>query len=136
MVLGFKYDDGGGNKYARYATGDCATRAMAVVTGEHYLSILRLIQNEAENERGGKRSDGKTYTRLSAVRNIMQQKGWQFVDMRKSPKKFSEWKAETGTWLVWCPQHFTAVIDGVIHDTFDPRTEGITTVKGYWYMKR
>lgn len=132
MVLGFEYDDGG-HRYARGATGDCATRAIAVTTGEHYLNVLQLIRDEAEHERGGRRSDGQRYTRLSAVKNIMRSKGWTFVDMRRNPRPFDEWKAPKGTFLVWCPMHFTAVKDGVIHDMFDPRREGIMTVKGYWY---
>lgn len=137
MILRFQYDDGGHSIYARRAVGDCAVRAMSIVTGADYPEILAKVKKEGEKERGNwTQSDGVSYTRLSAVRNIMRGYGWTFVDMRKNPKRFMDWKASRGTFLVWCPYHFTAVVDGTIRDMFDPSNGGTEIVKGYWYKKR
>ena len=37
-----------------------------------------------------------------------------------------------GRLIVQVSKHYTAVIDGVIHDTFDPSRGGTRCVYGYW----
>ena len=37
-----------------------------------------------------------------------------------------------GRLVVQVSKHLTAVIDGIIHDTFDPTREGTCCVYGYW----
>jgi hypothetical protein len=37
-----------------------------------------------------------------------------------------------GRLIVVCSRHYTAVIDGLIHDTYDPSREGTRAVYGYY----
>jgi len=37
--------------------------------------------------------------------------------------------------VVACSKHYTAVIDGVIHDTHDPSRDGTRAVYGYYYLE-
>ena len=40
-----------------------------------------------------------------------------------------------GRLLVVVSKHFTTVIDGVIHDTYDPSRKGTRCVYGFWYKE-
>lgn len=133
----FVYDDGGHRIYGGCATGDCAIRAMSIVTGKPYDEIKQLVLYYAQFEKGkSNRSDGHSYTRLITVRKVMNRLGWQFVDIRKKPLAFSaeNWD-DDNDYLIWVPWHYTAVIHGVIHDMFDPSARETEIVKGYWYKK-
>ena len=39
----------------------------------------------------------------------------------------------SGTLLVTVSKHYTAVIDGIIHDIYDPSREGTRCVYGYYH---
>lgn len=132
----FIYDDGGHDTYAPHATGDCAIRAISVVTGKDYRDVKSDVLETAKYEKGrSKRSDGETYTRLATVRSVMSWYGWKFVDSRKKPLAFTEENWGDRTYMLWVPWHFTAVIDGAIHDTFDSSKQETEIVKGYWYKR-
>lgn len=39
-----------------------------------------------------------------------------------------------GNLVVRCSKHLTAVLDGVVHDTYDPTRDGTRAVYGYWRL--
>jgi hypothetical protein len=41
-----------------------------------------------------------------------------------------------GRYLLSLSRHITALIDGVVHDTYDPSREGKRCVYGYWQEAR
>lgn len=155
-TMEWREDDGGraGAEYKGYA-GDCVCRALAIVTGLPYNDVYEALAEGTGTQRAGKR--GKRPR--SAREGINTSRKW-----------FKDWMAAHG--FVWTPtmhigqgckvhlceeelpmgrlvvavsKHYTAVIDRVIHDTYDPQRNGIATengqqriirrcVYGYWHI--
>jgi hypothetical protein len=127
---GFVKDDGG-RAMAGYngTTGDCACRALAIVTGMGYQTAYDLINTWAVRERRGKRkrgiSNARTGVYSTTFRKIMESLGWQWVPCMGigtgCKVHLSASELPSGRLLVCVSKHYTAVIDGVIHDIYDPR---------------
>lgn len=122
---------------------DCVARAIATVTGKPYAEVYTRLARETGEQRASKR----TKKRSASARNG--------VNVRR--KWFDDYMAELG--LVWTPtmqigqgckvhlkagelppgrlvvavsKHYTAVIDGELHDTYDCSRNGTRCVYGYW----
>lgn len=130
-------------------TGDCVARAIAIASGRPYQEVYdRLAEGNAKQRRGaGRRKMAKDGVR-TAARGINTTRKW-----------FKDYMAELGfTWtptmkigqgckvhlrsselpkgrlVVSCSKHLTAVIDGVLHDTYDCSREGTRCVYGYYSL--
>ena len=143
----FTYNDGG-----RFAAGykgdagDCVCRSICIATGRPYKEVYdHLAQNNFEQ----KRAKGSQSKRpRSAARGINTARKW-----------FKDYMTELG--FVWVPtmfigsgckvhlkagelpkgrlvvavsKHFTTMIDGVIHDTWNPQRETGRCVYGYFKL--
>lgn len=135
------YNDGG-RSAAGYkgATGDCVTRAIAIATGKPYQEVYDLVNavskaSEQRRRRKG-RSSARTGVYKGAIQATLAQLGWRWVPTMaigqgcKVHLKAEELPA--GRLIVSVSKHLVAVIDGVIHDTFDPSRGGTRCVYGYW----
>ena len=129
------YDDGG-RKAAGYKghADDCVCRAICVVTGKPYAEVYERLARETGEQRATKRTKKRS---ASARNGINVKRKW-----------FRDYMAELG--LVWHPtmqigqgckvhladgelppgrlvvsvsKHYTSVIDGVVHDTWNPQRE-------------
>lgn len=139
----FQFNDGG-RAAAGYKgnTGDCVCRAICIVTGLPYQQVYDRLARGNESQRVTKRSKLSKARKRTASHGISVKRKW-----------FRDYMAELG--LVWVPtmqigsgckvhlidgelpagrlivsvsKHWTAVIDGVIHDTYDPSADrGCTT---------
>ncbi len=145
----FKYDDGGRSDAGRKGdTGDCVTRSIAIAADLPYQEVYdRLAQGNA-TERKSKRGRKARVGRKTASHGIAVKRKW-----------FKDYMAELG--FVWTAtmqigsgckvhlradelpkgriiarvsKHYAAVIDGVLHDTYDCSREGTRCVYGYWEM--
>lgn len=140
----FKFDDGG-RAEAGYKglAGDCVCRAIAIVTGKPYKEVYDLI-----NEFGSRERITKRHTRRSSARNgvaikterkIMEHLGWTWVPTMQIGQgckvHLKEDELPAGRIIVSVSKHSTAVIDGVLHDTYDCTRGGTRCVYGY-YIKR
>lgn len=132
----------GGREAAGYkgTTRDCVCRAIAIATEKPYQEVYDLINEFAKREkpRGKtKRSHARTGVQKTTIRRIMAHLGWIWVptmlvgqgckvhlDGAELPK---------GRLVVSCSRHTVAVIDGVIHDAYDPSREGKRCVYGYFH---
>lgn len=131
--MSYVYNDGGRAAAGfKGKTGDCVCRSIAIATGIPYQKVYdRLNEIAASYERTGKRkrkkSDARTGVYKQTFRRYMQEIGWRWVptmqigsgctvhlDANELPK---------GRLVVSVSRHLTAVIDGVIHDTHDPRRD-------------
>lgn len=141
----FQFNDGG-RRDAGYdgRTGDCVTRALAIATGLPYQKVYDDLSAGCRSER---RSKHKNRKRLESARN----------GVRTSRKWFNDYITSLG--FRWVPtmaigqgckvhlradelpagrlvvnvsKHLTAVIDGVINDTYNPDRGGTRCVYGYW----
>lgn len=123
------YDDGG-RKEAGYkgTTGDCVCRAISIVTGRPYKEVYNLINEYAKKERVGKKKKKKSNARTgvypATTRKIMKHYGYVWTPTMHIGSgctvHLHEDELPSGRLVVKLSHHCTAVIDGVIHDTYDP----------------
>ena len=137
----YTYDDGG-RKAAGYKgkTGDCGTRAVAIAAGLPYQVAYDLINEQARDERPrrGKRSDARSGCWPHTIDAILRQRfGFRWVPTMAIGSGCTVHLKDgelpmTGRMVVRVSKHYIAVVDGVIHDTFDDQRDGTRCVYGYW----
>ena len=136
--------DDGGRAAAGFKgkAGDCVCRANAIVTGRPYTELYKILAAGTGIQRAGKRGKRTTSARNGiAVRrkwskNYMSQLGFTWVPTMQIGSgckvHLTDGELPAGRLVVSVSKHYTAVIDGVIHDTFDPQREPETF---HWYGK-
>lgn len=136
----FVYDDGG-RKAAGYVgnTGDCVCRAIAIATELPYQQVYDLINSFAKCERKTANkgiSSARTGVYKGTIRRVMNHLGWTYY-----PTMFigsgckvhlRDGELPNGRLVVCVSKHEVAVIDGVIHDTYDCSRDGTRCVYGYY----
>jgi hypothetical protein len=143
------YNDGGRSNYFKGSAGDCGPRAVAIATGMDYKEVydrLFAIQKEfVEKKRARVRSKrwgrihNKTAHRVregtwkETVQRFMAEIGWiwkptMFIG-RGCKVHLQADELPKGNLVVCVSKHYTAVIDGIINDTYNPNDRvGITTI--------
>jgi hypothetical protein len=129
-----RYDDGGRSKYfAASNVGDCVTRALAIATQSDYKEVYNAITKiVGYTPRNGVRSkDTKKVMELcGGVWHPTMKVGsgcTTHLEDDEIPMK--------GRIVCKLSKHVVAVIDGVIHDTYDASRDGNRFVYGYWEFK-
>jgi hypothetical protein len=135
----YVYNDGG-RAAAGYSgsTGDCVTRAMAIATGLSYQWVYDKLNELAKVEKIGKRklktSNARTGVYRTSYERLMRQIGWTWVPTMQIGSgckvHLTDGELPPGRLVVKLSRHLTAVIDGVIHDTYDPQREVWMNVAG------
>ena len=134
------YDDGGRSKYFKAENvGDCVTRAIAIGTGTDYKEVYDKIKSMAKSERYRKRnakSSPRDGVRRDTAKKLLESMGWTWhPTMQIGQGCKIHLRAEElpqGTLILSLSKHFTCMIDGVIHDTYDCSREGTRCVYGYF----
>lgn len=137
--------DDGGRAQAGYQgkADDCVCRAIAIVTGMPYQEVYDRLADGRGNQRRGKYGGKKS---RSAREGINTNRTWFKEYMSELGLKWTptmqigsgckvRLKADElpkGRLIVSLSRHYCAVIDGVIHDTYDPSRGGTRCVYGYW----
>lgn len=135
------YDDGGRAQAGfKGKTRDCVVRAISIATELDYMSVYNAINELAQTERIGKRKKRKSSARTGVytplIRKYMASKGWHWIPIMqigsgcKAHLRAEELPA--GRIIVKLSRHCAAVIDGVLHDTYDCSRGGTRCVYGYW----
>jgi hypothetical protein len=151
-MIGFHYDDGGREAAGfKGKTGDCVTRAIAIATGKPYQEVYDALHAEnreyAKAHRGrvaekiarGKGLSGTTprngvYKEVS--RPYLTALGWKWTPTMgigsgcKVHLRADE--LPSGRLIVKVSRHMVAVIDGVVHDTYEDGRDGTRCVYGYY----
>ena len=132
--------DDGGRAAAGFKghTGDCACRAASIVTGRPYKEVYDLINEYAKHERTGKRkhrvSNARTGVYQQTMKKIMEHYGFRWVPTMHIGSgckvHLTADELPSGKLICYVSKHYTAVIDGVIYDTYDPNDRGVI-VDGY-----
>lgn len=131
----WQYNDGGREDAGfKGQAGDCVTRAIAIATGMDYREVYNeLAQREAV--KSGKRSARNGISK-DVLKAYLADLGWTWTPTMQigSGTKVHLKKDElpTGTVICSVSKHVVTVIDGVIHDTYDPSRNGSRAVYGYW----
>ena len=139
--MNFKYNDGGRIEAGyKGTTGDCVCRAIAIVTGKPYREVYDSLINTASSFRQTKRVRG-SHPRTGINRKIyeayLKSLGFRWTATMsigsgcKVHLKASE--LPQGKLIIRLSKHLTAVIDGVINDTYDCSRDETRCVYGYWH---
>lgn len=137
----WQYNDGG-RRDAGYRgdARDCTTRAIAIATGtsyeEVYVALNGAAQQERITKRHRKRSSARNGVRKTTTRKYMQGLGWTWhPTMHIGSGCRVHLRADElpgGTIVCKLSRHVCTMIDGVVHDTYDPSRDGTRCVYGYW----
>lgn len=137
----WQYDDGG-RKDAGYKgkAGDCVCRAIATATQTPYQEVYDKLNELGKKERISKRKKDKSSARTGVykqtIKKYMESIGWVWVPTMligqgcKVHLKADE--LPKGRLVVNVSKHTTAVIDGVLHDTYDCSRNETRCVYGYY----
>ena len=139
----FEFNDGG-RAAAGYKgrAGDCTVRAIAIATEQDYQAVYDALWdlNRQAKKGPGDTSprDGNTSTKT--IRAYMASLGWTWVPtMQIGSGTTVHLRADElpgGRLVTRLSRHMCAVIDGVIHDTYDPSRDGTRAVYGYYTDER
>lgn len=137
----YVYNDGGRAEAGfKGKTGDCVCRAIAIASGLPYREIYNMLNDHAAEEKIRKhqrhRSSARTGMYKDTVKEVMDKLGWKWVPTMKVGQgckvHLTEEELPKGRIIVKLSRHMCAVIDGVVHDTYDPTRGGNRCVYGYY----
>jgi hypothetical protein len=153
--LPFVFDDGGRSQAGfRGRADDCVVRAVAIAANLPYAKVYADIAKGVGAERGSKGATARrgVHTRRKWFRDYMGDLGFTWVPTmhfgQGCTTHLSHGELPMGKLVVEVSKHTSAVIDGVIHDTFDPSREtevieadgsirlAYRCVYGYWVCQR
>jgi hypothetical protein len=134
----FQHNDGG-RAQAGYKgkASDCVCRAIAIVTELPYQTVYDSLNAFGMQER---RSKGKSSAHdgvyPATCRRYLESLGFRWVSAPGAGCRVHLRAEELppGRLLVSCSRHLTAVIDGVVHDIYDPSRGGTRCVYGYFQL--
>jgi len=135
------YNDGGRkNAGFKGSTGDCACRAISIISGKPYAEVYKDLNDLGKKERITKRykkkGSARSGVRMSTLKKYMKSLGFEWTPtmfigsgckVHLSPDELP-----SGKIVVRVSGHLTAVINGVIHDTHDCSRGETRCVYGYW----
>jgi len=133
--------DDGGRAAAGFRgdTGDCVTRAVAIVTGRPYREVydeLNAFCRQHEHLRGHRPSAARTGIEKRTTRAYLAGLGLAWTPVMGIGTgcrvHLTPGELPDGRLIVSVTKHITAVIDGTVHDTYDPCRDGTRCVYGYW----
>lgn len=148
--------DDGGRAAAGYQgkCSDCVARSIAIAAQLPYSEVYDALAKLNESFRGRSRAAGKrsvrngTVTKSKAFKAYMAGLGWRWTPTmfigQGCKVHLRPDELPSGRLIVSVSRHYTAVIDGVIHDTHDPQRlpfgepedaediQGTRCVYGYW----
>ena len=156
----FIYNDGG-REAAGYKgkAGDCVARAVAIASGKPYAEVYADLADGMGSQRKSKGRSARNgvSTGRKWFKAYMASIGFAWTPTMRVGQgckvHLAEGELPSGRLVVAVSRHYTAVIDGVIHDTHDPRRfvfDGLTDteknegvgarpsrcVYGYWAIQR
>lgn len=141
----FEFNDGG-RSAAGYAghTGDCVCRSICIIAGLPYQQVYDRLTQGNQTQRRSKGQARKwhksakhgVYTQRKWFKDYMTNLGFVWVPTMTIGSgctvHLREEELPKGRLVVSLSRHLTAVIDGTIHDTYNPDRGGKRCVYGYW----
>ena len=128
-MLGYSHNDGGRLSAGyRGKTGDCVTRATAIVAGLPYDDVYKLMAEANSNSKAAvKRGKAKRSARDGVYKDayevIFAKLGLEKVKLPKGVRPtYAEAHEQYGNCIVTTARHMAALVSGSLQDTFDGRT--------------
>jgi hypothetical protein len=141
-ALPFKYNDGGRKKAGfKGTTGDCVTRAIAIALKQPYAEVYEWVNvlcaySFTANKRRREEEDEPSYAHngpyLMDIMPGLNNRGWRYYVARG--KEMTLDQIPRGRIVARVKNkdmegfHLMAIVNGVIHDTFDWQTRGLVVV--------
>jgi hypothetical protein len=150
-MLTFIRNDGGRAAAGfKGSAGDCVARAIAIASGKPYAEVYARLaagnetQRQSKHSRRKKASAGKRtaahgiWTRRKWFKEYMAELGFEWNACMSigsgCTTHLREDELPAGRIIVSLSRHWAAVIDGVLHDTYDCSRDGERCVYGYWRL--
>lgn len=140
-------NDDGGRSAAGFkgSAGDCVARAVAIASRLPYRQVYADLASGRGSQRrspGGKRKSASARSGINTTRkwfkDYMAELGFEWVACMEIGSGCKvHLKADElppGRLVVSLSGHMAAVIDGVLHDTYDCSHDGTRCVYGYWKL--
>ncbi len=129
----FTFDDGGRAAAGfKGGSGDCVARSISIASCLPYADVYKTLSRGAGNERKTKGASARNGIRTSRkwFKDYMQSIGFKWTPCMGigtgCTVHLTESELPKGRIVVAVSKHYTAVIDGVIHDTHNPSERGTT----------
>lgn len=142
-MTSFIFDDGG-----RVASGykgnpgDCVVRSITIATGLPYQKVyadLNILIKSSRQTKTARRSNSRAGVSRRFYQAYLESLGWEWVAVMKigtgCKMHLKKEELPKGHIIARVSKHMVAVIDGIIHDTFDPSRGGTRCVYGYFRRK-
>lgn len=128
----FNFNDGGRSDYFKGKNaGDCVPRAIAIATGNDYKEIYDSMAKGMKELRGVK--SARNGVNKKVYHKFLLENGFEWTPTMKIGQgcKVHLHKDELpdGILIARLSRHLTCVIDGVIHDIYNPRRGGSVGTK-------
>lgn len=134
----FEFNDGGRSAagYKGFA-GDCVCRAICIAANLPYQQVYDALSNGNAMQRKSKRTPKRAKTASNGInvrrkwfQDYMKSLGFTWVPTmlvgQGCKVHLKDGELPMGRLVVSVSKHYTAVIDGVIYDTYDPSDRGAT----------
>jgi hypothetical protein len=132
----FMFNDGGRAESGRRGeAGDCVTRALAIATGVDYDEVYRdLARGMAKR---GKPRSARNGVHRSVYRPWLEAHGFEWrptmaIGSGCTTHVHPDELPTIGRFVLRLTHHLSALVDGVVLDTFDPSRDGTRCVYGLW----
>lgn len=128
--------DDGGRKAAGFkgSAGDCVARSIAIASGRPYAEVYAALSKGAGSERRSRGATARNGIRTGRkwFKDYMANLGFTWTPTMRigtgCKVHLDAAELPAGRLVVAVSKHYTAVIDGVIHDTYNPAADRGTTV--------
>ena len=140
----YKYNDGG-RAHAGFkgSAGDCVARAVTIASYNDYALVYNALAEGNATQRAGKKTPPGKRTAGAGIntnrvwfKRYMVSLGFVWVPTMQIGTgcrvHLVADELPAGRLVVSLSKHYTAVIDGTVHDDHDPRRGGKRCVYGYW----
>ena len=134
----FQFNDGGRSAAGfRGETGDCVTRSIAIATGKRYREVYDAMWSGIrDSARVKKGSSPRSGVSRKVYQKYLESLGWKWTPTMAIGQgckvHLRDGELPNGRLIVRVSKHVVAVIDGVIHDTYDEQRDDTRCVYGYY----
>lgn len=145
--MNFVFNDGGRAESGRKGfADDCVARSIAIVSGLPYSQVYDALAEGTASQRSSKHTPKRSRSAREGIntkrkwfKDYMASIGFVWVPTMKVGEGCTvHLRADelpSGRLIVAVSKHYTAVIDGAVHDTHDPSRDGTRCVYGYWVLE-
>lgn len=135
------YNDGGRSKYYSGNEFDSITRSIAIIAEKDYKEVHDLLEDYISKECLDTKyvNNSNLKVRKEVASKLLKDLGYKWLPTMKfaggCKVHLRPDDLPNGRLIVNISKHFTAVIDKVINDVYQPDRGGTRAVYGYWFKE-